>query len=349
MQMIRDLFLTFAVAFTLVATGGTVVRLTVQDQIPYLAVVYYVTPLPVIGGLFGVSIVAWLLAGYRRTSLLMLVITIVSLVWAYTTVIYHHEGEKTPEAIRVVLWNVGGHDLVLPGTLRQLRSYDADLIILNEAGRDDTSNYRRYERAFPGYGLCPLHEGLLVLARGEVEHVDAGKLIKTGRYAHRRVRMAGTEIDILQPDLKSNPLRHRGPDFERLWEVTEPLLGRPLIVAGDVNTPVDSAFVAPFREHFAEAFEAAGDGYHATWPIPVPLLAIDHAWISPELKVTHCQIDWTERSDHRPMIFEITPRPVPEKKVSGWFLKAFKNHPDTFYEFAYHIVIYTSPQSTLSP
>ncbi len=60
------------------------------------------------------------------------------------------------------------------------------------------------------------------------------------------------------------------------------------------------AGLAGLSAGFDCAFATAGRGHHATWPVPCPLLAIDHVRVSRGLRVASCALPWTWRSDHLP-------------------------------------------------
>lgn len=74
---------------------------------------------------------------------------------------------------------------------------------------------------------------------------------------------------------------------------------------GDFNTPPDSVHFKPIRQGFRNAFEIRGNGYSATWPIPLPLLTIDQIWTSHGIRVSRCECAWSWYSDHRPLLAEL--------------------------------------------
>ena len=75
---------------------------------------------------------------------------------------------------------------------------------------------------------------------------------------------------------------------------------------GDFNTPTDSLFLREIHRDFENAFEQAGDGYSATWPLPVPVLTLDQIWVNKGIEVYRCRLGWSLRSDHRPVLTDIT-------------------------------------------
>ncbi len=77
------------------------------------------------------------------------------------------------------------------------------------------------------------------------------------------------------------------------------------MLLGDFNTPVDSVWLSAIRARFDNAFEVAGNGILATWPLPLPVLALDQVWVSDQLGVSCAKIGWSMLSDHRPVFTEI--------------------------------------------
>lgn len=143
---------------------------------------------------------------------------------------------------------------------------------------------------------------MVLLARGAVIAKAMGDLGRGGKYGHYEVHLAGRTLDVLLVDIASNPFRSRREAMARLVDLIDRLADRPLIVMGDFNTPVDSVFVAPLAERLANAFEACGNGYNVTWPVPIPVLSLDQVWASPQVKLGACELPWTLRSDHRPVV-----------------------------------------------
>ena len=82
----------------------------------------------------------------------------------------------------------------------------------------------------------------------------------------------------------------------------------PLVVLGDFNTPVESAF---FRESWgglADAFSVAGTGFGMTKYNGWIRVRIDHVLVSDEWHVDRAQVGNETYSDHRPLIVDLTLR-----------------------------------------
>ncbi|HSW44811.1 MAG TPA: endonuclease/exonuclease/phosphatase family protein [Phycisphaerae bacterium] len=107
--------------------------------------------------------------------------------------------------------------------------------------------------------------------------------------------------------MMSSPLWSRRERFGELDKLLRTLQNRQVVVMGDFNTPPDSTLFNPMRGRFDNAFEAADRGLHVTWPVPLPVLAIDQIWISRPAPLADCHLGWSARSDHRPVIVDLSP------------------------------------------
>lgn len=85
----------------------------------------------------------------------------------------------------------------------------------------------------------------------------------------------------------------------------------PLVIMGDFNastwSPQDEALAT---RGFRDAFDEAGTGYGATWPVRgllsfVPSVRIDHVYVGRDVGVASCRVGGDVGSDHRPMIARV--------------------------------------------
>ena len=97
----------------------------------------------------------------------------------------------------------------------------------------------------------------------------------------------------------------RKPAFDRLFQLIDAIGDVPLIVMGDFNTPSDSVHFTELRKRMKSAFESAGSGYAKTWPMPLPVLDIDHIWVSRHFEIAACGHRTTFLSDHRAVFADL--------------------------------------------
>jgi endonuclease/exonuclease/phosphatase family metal-dependent hydrolase len=291
-----------AVAAVVAVAASLVLRFTVRDGVPGLSVLYYATPLALdAAGALVAALVAWRY-GMRRLRVAAATLALASgalcvaddFVW---------NAPSPPGALRGVFWNVAYGLSGWPKIVETLRSFDADVVWITEIAGDDFEAERLLAEAFPGWKTARSKGGILVLSRGDVTLVQARRLSRSNVEAVFRVTLDGRSFDGVQVDLASNPRNRRVEALERVADDVPHLAATPVLVLGDFNTPRGSVGFDRWRGPLANAFETAGRGLDATWPVPVPLLSCDQVWFGGGLVVRTCETPWTWRSDHLPVVF----------------------------------------------
>ncbi len=289
------------VGFVLVATS-VALRLTVRDRVPVLAAVFYGTPpaLDVAGALF--ACVVFVRGGRRRLAASAGALAAASLgLFAFGT--FRFADARPPGAVRGVHWNVAHGFWGWPRIAATLASFDPDVVWLSESDDESAEEDDALRAALPGRMIVHERSGLAVIVRGDATCADRARVGDGGRLARSRLVVGGRAFEAVHIDVPSSPLARRAPIFENVLRYVTPRLGAPLLVVGDFNTPRDSASFDAWRGPLVHAFETVGRGCDATWPIPLPVLSIDHVWSGGGLAVRTCEIKWTGRSDHMPVVF----------------------------------------------
>jgi endonuclease/exonuclease/phosphatase (EEP) superfamily protein YafD len=289
------------------AVVGLALRVTMRDRIPYLATVFYALPLPVIT-VFAAASTALLLRR-RVAGKVAGVVFAASMLWCGLTLFRWTTTGDTASSVRVAFWNVSRGARGWGKIAGELQQTEADIIGLVEAGL--WSKMQDYWKAqFPDHQTIALRGGMALFVRGEILSNERRVLATGGETNRVVVRCGGGEWVVWIVDMHSDPLMPRGPTLTALAEAVTPDLGRPLLIMGDFNTPTDSAWLDRFRSELQlqHAFETAGTGYAATWPVPLPVLAIDQVWADRSVEVLSCRHEWTTRSDHRKVVLQVRPR-----------------------------------------
>jgi vancomycin resistance protein VanJ len=250
---------------------SVLVRVTTRDAVPFVATVYYATP-PLVGaGLLLPAGTSWLLLGRRTLALLIFLAVLLLVAWQVELSVFRNE--PAPGQLRVLFWNVKGGARGWHRVARDVAARNADLVLLVEANR-------RAERLLPEYRWRRPGRTLAIGVRGTIGDSEIVSLGAGGRAAVARVTVRERPLMVVVVDIASNPLQHRREAFARL------------------------AFDA-WRPELRHAFEAAGLGADWTWPMPLPILAIDHVWIGPALVPRAARHDGTPASDHRAVVVEL--------------------------------------------
>ena len=84
----------------------------------------------------------------------------------------------------------------------------------------------------------------------------------------------------------------------------------PMLMVGDFNTTPWSASFRAFRSEN----NLSGFNTRATWPVWLGFagIPIDHAFVSPDLRILGIETGPDIGSDHRPLLIDVAPRPAEE-------------------------------------
>jgi vancomycin resistance protein VanJ len=283
--------------------AGLVIHLPfLRDNYTATGVLFYATPWPVLWAMaFVCTLQWWARPQVRWVALGALIGCLTMVVWSTVGFAPKNDGVA---AIRIAYWNVARPTWRLNSVLEEATSWKADFYVFGEHPVA-VPPPPRYQEAFPRKQVLPLPRELLLVSPGEVKRIDGGTLGGGGGCQICRATVQGREVILLLVDFTATITKSRRPAFDRLLDIVKAYESKPLIVVGDFNTPVDSAHFDRLRTLLSSAFETAGRGYAPTWPMPVPVLQLDHIWTNKHLRVIRCEHKTSIASDHRPVIADI--------------------------------------------
>ena len=290
---------------------GTGLAFGLRDAlVPWTSLVFYATPLPLLslGALTGVALAAR--RSRRRASAWGLLAFVLIAATLQSETFRASPPAATAESLRVVTWNLQGCQAGLEPVLNALTELDGDLLCLSEIG-----HYEDRERSFlrgleaqlraRGYLLRSWPGARLIVAlrasEGELHKQTFDRAAGVARILWTEARWRGRPLRLALADFRSTPTLDRRPGTDGLLANLE-AGSQPWLCVGDFNTPRTSRCFDPWREAgAAQAFEAAGAGYAPTWPAPLPVLTLDHAW-SRGLVPLSASAPIRRESDHCPLI-----------------------------------------------
>lgn len=257
------------------------VRLTVRDAYVWSAALFYMGPWPLLFAAWPVLAV-WLRAGRFIAAVAALGLMLTFTAWKLAPPVPPLPTmEADAVSKRILFWNIG-HLKALPTQLDQLIArHEPDLFVLAEAEKLNEASRADWRQRFPAYQTIALRGGLLAFVKGQVR-VEESIQLPNRSNAHRlRVEFAGGSgvWHLIVADLGPWPLTPRLERTERIRQ----LAGREprTLVVGDFNTPYDSVAFDSWRyQWFHGLSQSARTPGAATWPIGLPLLSIDHVWLS---------------------------------------------------------------------
>ena len=300
MKTLRPHRKTERLAIVLMATGilGTIFRFTVKDRIAFIAPVFYGLPPLIVVVIFVLSGVLCVYRRNKRTALLAFGGVIISIfVWICSDYVYTAQQNRTGDGFTIVFWNIGPPAKPKDEFIPNLKEANGQIIVLAESGRNDENARRFWTSHFPGYHISLLGGGLILLSIYPISNASMQKMKPRTWIGVYNLDTPFGMFSIVAPDIVSNPLVSRKPSIERTYQIatSQPY---PTIVLGDFNTPHSSTLFADFRRTFRLAFEEAGKGLITTWPAFLPVLALDHIWLSKHFIPMQTRLSRTFHSDH---------------------------------------------------
>jgi endonuclease/exonuclease/phosphatase (EEP) superfamily protein YafD len=158
-----------------------------------------------------------------------------------------------------------------------------------------------------------------VLARGTVR-CECLASLPNGSAAICVVETRGRSLRLLVVDGVSNPFRSRNPFLSAVdaLRAASDTQGKPIdLLVGDFNAPSRCLGFDDFQhEGFRLASKAGGPvpQWRATYPASLPVLDIDHVWLSRNWEPRSCQISKAPWSDHRSQVARFRERIVTEHR-----------------------------------
>jgi endonuclease/exonuclease/phosphatase (EEP) superfamily protein YafD len=295
---VRALLFALAWASLLAWFFGQVVR-----DATYAGQLAFYMPSPLVAALLALCALVYRLKGRRRLALAAGLAALVPLAFVLGV---EQRFTAAPaaappgaETLRIVHWNV-----------RKGRAWDravplavgakADLYAFSEP---PWGTREREVAAARGFSVP-------VLRLGEVSLVARGSLGKPEWVSHDVLQAVlvpwvvdGRTWSVLLVDFPSDLRVARDPGLRRLREILD--TRRPDLVLGDLNAPRRSAALTPPPQGFVHAYDAAGSGWSATWPMPLPLWSIDHCLVGPRLRVLRYRLQGSSASDHRMQVVDV--------------------------------------------
>jgi vancomycin resistance protein VanJ len=284
--------------------AGLAIRLTIRDEADSLAVLFYATPWAILWIMSVISLIYWW--KLPRVRWVTLIVTAGCLaMWIVRGFGFAPMHRGTVESsFRITYWNVARPEWRLNSVLAQAGRMTSDFYVFGEF-RPKNVVSPKWQEYFGSRYLLPLTRELLLVAPESVSQLDGGSLGGVGACQMCRAVVHGREVFLLLVDFEAAIGQSRRPGFDRLFQIVDAYSEKPLLVIGDFNTPSDSTHFDRLRSRLTSAFETAGRGYGATWPMPLPVMELDHIWTNKHLRVTQCEHATSFYSDHRAVVADI--------------------------------------------
>lgn len=302
-QTVRRVLLGAFVGISIAVTALWLVGQCWRDTTLTTALCFYI-PSPVLAVMSAAVAIACRRAGWTRLAPLMtglVVMPLLAVSWLDNQWTQPKNLEATTGTpLRVVHWNVMWGKRGWPAVARQLAELDADAYVLSEAATDFDYS------AFEGYQVSG-DWSMVIVARGEL-----GPLGR--RFNKAEIRELWIDwrpplspkdqppLRVMLVDISAQIEFHRQPTIRLFRETVAEL--RPDLVMGDFNSPRRSIGLTPPPAGYRHAYDAVGEGWSYTWPVPAPVLAIDQTLFGQRLLPKRYRLQTSWLSDHRRQVFD---------------------------------------------
>lgn len=230
----------------------------------------------------------------RRLTLLLVAIPAAKM--AVADMRWRLPAEPPAGALRVTHWNVARLPFGTNRVVAALREDAPDLCLLSET----RSNIAVATFGAPMGLTNGYYSSTMTLLSRYPIRPEAHLQLPDARGWCARIATPHGPLDLLAIDLISKPQlrRDRPLAAAAAWIAAhDPRV--PLLVLGDFNTPRDANAFAPFRRLLSHAYEEEGGGWPYSWPAPLAVYEIDHAWYTAEsLRVGGYRLRTSLASDH---------------------------------------------------
>ena len=274
------------------------VHFIVKDNIHPLSIVFYATPLPILI-ILGLILVLFFIRkkGYR----IILLISLSLLTFHWLTNYYHSNTIANEESYsKAFYWNLAKREqLPIKPILEQVNTHNPEVIAFVETPQSSLINLEALTSKLPEYNFKTLKGSMLVGAKGDIELLD----FKYGKNSYKvnliKASTPAGQFKFIITDVTADIfVRKKTPlefilNFSTRHDVD--------FIVGDFNTPYESVYFKDYADGF-NSFHHFNDGFSATWPLGMPLLEIDHVWLSKRHQPIALYKAYNSYSDHALLI-----------------------------------------------
>lgn len=278
-----------------------VVRHIWRDTTAWSAPTFYLLPLPLYVLCFALL---GLLSWNRRPSHVLACLIIAAWLSWYWQREAKNLRRELPAGVtdgpRVFLWNLGHTHEVPPALHELLGELAPDVVVLPESENLGAAGFAEITQRHLGFRAVELQSGVSCLVRGDFtppQSRQIGDRVWVNLLTATFSRISG-EWRLCLSDIPPWPPLSRARYLDAIRAAAGN--GPRTIIAGDLNTPLDSAGFDAWRETLHHGFAdcAAWSGPLETWCYGVPVLTIDHIWMSRDLAPVRAQKKSRFGKDH---------------------------------------------------
>lgn len=261
-----------------------VIHFVIKENSYNSSLLFYTFPLPVI--IIGVLFLSIFLGKKNRKWNLILVVLLL-VVWLGRSFKINSADRITDTDIEIVFWNAS-HDRNFDEAFNENMGVP-DILILAEHGDFQINDFKL---KYPIYHFYRSIRGLSIFSRSEIKILNE----TSSKYKTNIINFETYSLNIFAIDVSASM------DVPRSWELgfVNSIIPKAenTILLGDFNVPIESKYFKDIKINYNNAFAEKGNGFQETWFWNIPLLSLDHIWVSKDLKILKSEKIKTFKSDH---------------------------------------------------
>ncbi|WP_170179786.1 endonuclease/exonuclease/phosphatase family protein [Flavivirga rizhaonensis] len=255
----------------------------VTKESSYQASLYFYTfPLPII-----ILIVLILSIFIKKRKYHLILVGILLIVWLGRSFRIHIAEDIKETDLEVVFWNAS-HDRDFEEAFN-VNEGIPDVLVLVEHGEFIV---KEFQQKYPDYNFYRSIRGVSIFSRTPLKIINE----TISKYKSNFINFETQGINFYVFDVSASM------DVPREWELgfVNALIQETnnTVILGDFNVPYESKYFDAIKTNFNHAFSEKGNGLRETWFWNIPLLSLDHIWVSKDLKVLKTEKIATFKSDH---------------------------------------------------
>ena len=280
--MIKFLKILYSIANVIIISALLYVHFVLKERSYIDALYYYVLPLPII---IGIILFLSIFLSKRRYNLILAGILLV--VWLGRSFKINIPETVKNSDLEVVFWNASRDNGFEEAFI--VNKDVPDVLVLIES---KPNNIKYFQVKYPDYFFFKSSREIYIFSKTRIQIENE----TSSQYNTTVINFITHGINFYAVDVTGSQ------DVPRSWELgfVNDLIkkNKNTIVLGDFNVPFESKYLNKLKSNFNHAFNKKGNGFRETWFWNLPLLSLDHIWVSKDLEILKTQKSYTFKSDH---------------------------------------------------
>lgn len=279
--ILRTLFLLINV---LVILALLTIHFIVKDNGFYKPLLFYIFPLPII---IAIILFFSIFIGKKSRKYNLILAGIMLLIWLGRSFNIHFSDDISETDLEIVFWNAS-RDNGFEEAFVENKGIPDVLVLVEPKIIDFKSLKQRYADYY------------IYNMKGDIYLFSKTPVIIEKEVTSKRnstvVNFKSRDIDFYAVDAQGSPDLPRKGEMQFIDSQIDKK--NNTIILGDFNLPYESVLFKEIKNNFNHAFTKKGNGFRETWFWNIPLLSLDHIWVSKDLKIVKTEKTGTFKSDH---------------------------------------------------